>query len=156
MISGFTDFNDRDQQFMDSIEDEVQQMKVNLMPQNHNNRNVSFERNDAHMYTLDPPAKTSRKNVASITPIHNKSIIKNQSLDNLHNNNNANNNNNYGGVTPEMKQRLNNQIKSRQLLERIKPRDSRERQSIEAFNQLNEKKVVAKFEVKYDKDLNDY
>jgi hypothetical protein len=38
-------------------------------------------------------------------------------------------------ATPEMKHRHNE--KSRQLLERVKPKDSREKQSIEFLNSMN-------------------
>eukprot|EP00347_Sterkiella_histriomuscorum_P005101 403357892 len=154
MISGFTDFNDRDHQFMDEVEDTVQQMKQNLLQ-----KNQSVDRLD---YNYNNPQSSRR--TASFTPVQNKSLIKNQSLNDIHSKNakqqqylNNIQDGPAGGISPEMKQKLDSQIRAKQLLDRIKPpKDQRERQSIEYVNQLNEKKDKAKFSVKYDKDLNDY
>jgi len=60
-------------------------------------------------------------------------------------------------MSPEIKARMAELHKNRQIHhERMRPRDSRERQSVEILNNINEKKLNSKYEQKYDLEIREY
>ncbi|CDW78843.1 UNKNOWN [Stylonychia lemnae] len=143
LISG-SDFNDRDQQFMDDIEETVQQMKQQHMIRNQSLDHIEDRSKHYHSKNhRDEPSFISRQ---AQTPRQVKQIKRN---------NQSVNDSVISIHTPEIKSRLSNELRHK-LLDKIRPKDSRERQSIDVLNKINEHREAAKFQVKYDKELNDY